>query len=129
MNRLIRMVAMRVSSAIRSRLHGTGVSAAELAMLRILREAPACRPSDIADAMGVSLPTVSKIMYRLLARSWARQTPAATDHRCKYLQLTADGHRMVEELGADADLAGEHVFAKLNGEERQQLMRLLLKLV
>jgi DNA-binding MarR family transcriptional regulator len=79
--------------------------------------------------MGVGLPTVSKMTYRLLARSWVRQTPAATDHRCKYLQLTADGHRMVEELGADADLAVEHVFAKLNGEERQQLMRLLLKLV
>jgi len=126
---LVRMVTTQVATAVRNSLRGAGVSAAELAMLRILGETPVCRPSDIADAMGVGLSTVSKITYRLLDRSLVSQTPAGRDHRCKYLRLTADGRRMVEDFGMGADLAGEHVFEKLSGDERQQLMKLLLKLV
>lgn len=98
-------------------------------MLRLLSDVPACRPSDMADAMGVGLPTVSRITYRLLERSLVFQQPAANDHRCKYLQLTADGRQLVEELGRDVDLAGEHVFRKLDRDERRQLARLLLKLI
>lgn len=127
--RLLRMVTSRLSTAMRSRLVGTGVSAGELEILRILSERRVCRPSDIADAVGASLPTVSKITYKLLERALIVQSSAAQDHRCKYLHLTASGRQIVEELAMSADSAGEYVFRKLNPDERRQLTKLLLKLV
>ena len=97
--------------------------------MRRVHEVGVARPVDLADALGVSKGTVSKILYRLIDKSLIIMSVDSADHRCKSLALTAAGVEQVRKLNALANVTGEEVFSSLNEEERNQLEQLLVKTI
>lgn len=129
LGQLVRVISTQVWLTVRRKLSGTGISAAEWALLQRIAELGNVRPGDLAAVMGCSPSTVSKQLIGLQGKKLVVQTVERDDLRCKTLSLTAEGRKLVARLNALEDLSGEEVFADLDSEERKQLERLLQKAV
>jgi len=55
-------------------------------------------PSDLAERMEVSLPTVSKTLGVLERRGWIERTPDEADRRRVVLRMTPEGRKMMSAV-------------------------------
>jgi DNA-binding MarR family transcriptional regulator len=55
--------------------------------------------SEMAEQHGVSLPTMSSTISRLVAAGWVERHRLEEDRRVVMLTLTPAGHQVVEEIG------------------------------
>jgi DNA-binding MarR family transcriptional regulator len=53
----------------------------------------------LADAMGISVSTASRMVDRLVAARWVRRVPSPSNRREVAVSLTAGGHRILEHYG------------------------------
>lgn len=103
----------------------------ELRSLAFLRHNPGSNLTDLAEYIGVSLPSMSKLVDTLTFRGYIERTPDAADRRRVRLDLTEAG----QDVLATAREAVKAVFAArlatLNAEELATVttgMRLLKQL-
>ncbi len=96
--------------------------------LMVIQSNPGIRPGELAAALVVKRPNMTKLLDSLERRGWlARQTPKH-DGRGVSLVLTAAGMRKVERFASDAALMDRQATDGLSGRERTALLRLLEKL-
>ena len=55
--------------------------------------------SELAEQHGVSLPTMSSTVSRLVDAGWVERHRSKTDRRVVMLTLTPSGHKLIEEIG------------------------------
>jgi DNA-binding MarR family transcriptional regulator len=55
--------------------------------------------SELAELHGVSLPTMSNTISKLVEAGWVARQRSATDRRVVMLTLTAAGQQLVENIG------------------------------
>lgn len=55
--------------------------------------------SELAEQHGVSLPTMSSTISRLVAAGWVERHRSQADRRVVMLSLTPAGHQIIEEIG------------------------------
>jgi DNA-binding MarR family transcriptional regulator len=55
--------------------------------------------SELAELHGVSLPTMSNTISKLVEAGWVSRQRSATDRRVVMLTLTAAGQQLVENIG------------------------------
>jgi DNA-binding MarR family transcriptional regulator len=68
-------------------------------MLALLAGEPAgSRLTDLADATGMSLPSASRMVNRLISRGFIRSEPHADDRRAVRLLLTESGREVVDSV-------------------------------
>jgi len=68
-------------------------------MLALLAQEPGgSRLTDLADATGMSLPSASRMVNRLISRGFARSQPDADDRRAVRLGLTESGRAVVDSV-------------------------------
>jgi len=82
---------------------GTAIHPSQLRLLMMMHGG-AVTPSDLADRMEVSLPTISKSLDGLERRGLVERTPDPTDRRRVLLVMTADGRSAMSE-SFDAGIA------------------------
>jgi DNA-binding MarR family transcriptional regulator len=96
--------------------------------LMVIQSNPGIRPGELAAALVVKRPNMTKLLDSLERRGWiARQTPQH-DGRGVSLLLTPVGTRKVERFASDAALMDREATDGLTGRERTALLRLLDKL-
>ncbi|MDO8950373.1 MAG: MarR family transcriptional regulator [Actinomycetota bacterium] len=79
---------------------GEGIHPSQLRMLMMMHGG-AMSPSDLAERMEVSLPTISKSLTGLERRGWVERTADVTDRRRVQLDLTGEGRtKMCESFDA-----------------------------
>lgn len=81
-------------------------------------------PSDLADYVGVTRPTISRLLRTLEARGLVeRHAPVTGDGRAVEICLSREGARIVAEARAPIDAVVEHFTGKLSPEQYAALMQ------
>jgi len=95
---------------------GQDLSIPQYRTLMHLRRLPGASLSDIADHLGVTLPSASSLVDGLVARGLVDRQACASDRRKVRLALTAAGEDKVEIAFSDAQAAYVERFSALPQE-------------
>ncbi len=125
----LRMVSNAVSGGFARKVEAEGVTVAEWVLLRHLHDGERMAPSVLADRMGMTRGAISKIADRLLDRALIERRDNSADRRAHTLALTDAGRSLVPRLAELADRNDAEFFEALSPDERQELARLLRKIV
>ncbi|MGH3901952.1 MAG: MarR family winged helix-turn-helix transcriptional regulator [Pseudonocardiaceae bacterium] len=91
----------------------SGLTMQQLRVLTLLSTEGPLAHSNLAQALGVGLATVTGLVDRLVARGLVERVEDVTDRRIRRVRLTADGVKSVERM----ESAGQEV--------RHRLLRLI----
>ncbi len=69
----------------------TGLPAAQIRLLTIVKRHPGCSVGECAALLGLSMPTVSNLLRELARRKWIRTVSDTEDRRKLRLRVTAAG--------------------------------------
>lgn len=86
-------------------------------------------PSAIAAALGLPLPTLSHVLRRLEEEGWVSRRTDPADRRRYRFSLTASGERVLDAARGCLSAAMEGYVARLDERERDELLRLLGKML
>ncbi len=108
---------------------GTTVTLCQVALLERVGKEPGCSLSELADRLGVTLPTISVAVHRMEETGMLSLQPDPKDGRSTLADLTELGRKMVGEaksfrLGRLSMLMGG-----LSQDEREKLLELLERAV
>lgn len=121
----LRFVSNRVSLAFAQKLEGHAVTVAEWVVMRELYDKDAVAPSDLADKLGLTRGAISKLVDRLVAKSFVTRTAEKEDRRFQSLRLTAHGHALVPKLAALADKNDVEFFGHLAMKDRALIEKIM----
>ncbi|QDU28379.1 HTH-type transcriptional repressor NicR [Anatilimnocola aggregata] len=125
----LRYVSNHVSHAFSRKVEACGVTVAEWVLLREMLNAGAANPSQLAEAVGMTRGTVSKLMQRLCHKKLVARSTTDGDQRYQTVELTAAGKRLVPVLAKLADENDREFFSHLKADERTSLISLLRDIV
>ena len=125
----LRMVSNAVSQSFARRVEAEGVTLAEWVFLRMLWDIDPVAPSLLAGRMGMTKGAISKLADRLIGKALVERRADPVDGRAQILSLTAAGRVLVPRLAALADVNDAAFFGTLSPEDRNDLERLLRKIV
>ncbi|GGA92895.1 hypothetical protein GCM10008025_39130 [Ornithinibacillus halotolerans] len=86
------------------------------------------RPSDMAKVLGLTPPTVTHLTEKLVKRQLITRSTDENDRRIFYLEITADGEKVLKEAHESGQKLRKNLFEKLTEEERQQMLQIYKKL-
>ncbi|MFC6177219.1 MarR family winged helix-turn-helix transcriptional regulator [Companilactobacillus huachuanensis] len=84
-------------------------------------------PSEIADKLGATRATVTKLLKGLVAKKWVQRLASDTDKRSAMIQLTELGQRTVTQFLPHNFSAVQTIMGALSTDEVTQLNKLLKK--
>jgi len=117
--------------AIRQQMRSTAgreLSVVQFRTLAFLDRHPGASLSDVKDHIGLTLPSVSKLVQGLLTRGFLHRETDSSDRRRNVLAATAKGKRVLERARA---VTRQSLAARLDGlsdEEIQRVSRALRSL-
>lgn len=124
----LRRVSNHVSGGFAKALQASNVSVAEWVALSQINERPEIRPTELADATGMTRGAISKVLDKLEEKQWVTRKTLDADNRGHALFLTQQGHSALPELKAIADRNDRRFFDCLDAKEKAALGSLLRKL-
>ena len=125
----LRMVSNAVSQSFARRVEAESVTVAEWVFLRMLWDIDPVAPSLLAGRMGMTKGAISKLADRLIGKALVERRADLVDGRAQILSLTAAGRALVPRLAALADVNDAAFFGTRSPENRNDLERLLRKIV
>jgi len=125
----LRLVSNHVSQAFARKVEARGVTVAEWVVMRQLLDVEVLAPSRLAERMGATRGTVSKLADRLIGKGLAIRSPDPEDGRGQTLSLTLAGRTLTPELALLADQNDAEVFGGLSARDRAALARILRSIV
>lgn len=81
------------------------------------------RVSEVARGLGVTLPTVTAVMDRLVERGLVRRDEDTLDRRQHVCRLTAEGRRLIQRLMAGRRTFTHALLEQLDVEELEAFLR------
>lgn len=120
--------AARLHTARRGeRLVGLGLFPGQDVALQALAQGGSMPMSELAHALQVKPPTVSKMISRMAAQGFVERAGSEGDARQVYVTLTAKGTETAQNLIGQWTETEEEMLSRLDGKERKQLRKLLRK--
>jgi len=126
-----RRITLMVREKIVPLLARHGLDGGEFYVLAALRRAGApyaLRPTELYKALMVSSGGMTDRLRRLEERGLVRRRPSEEDRRSMLVELTVEGHDLVERAFREDMQVENGIVAKLGSAEREQLALLLQKL-
>jgi len=125
----LRLVSNAVSHAFARKLGERDVSVVEWVILREMYAfEDGTSPSVIAAKTGLTRGAISKLIDKLLDKGLVTRSESANDRRYQDIELTKSARKLLPQLASIADGNDEEFFAVLDGEERNYLMDIMVKL-
>ncbi len=121
-------LSLTIADRLRGVGAGQGMSASEQGALVTLQAHPDKPAAWLGDVLGLTSSGVTRLVDRLVERGWVTRSPGA-DARQRRLRLTAPGTEQARLLVRDRDRVLSETTSVLSGTERDELERLLDKLV
>jgi len=120
---------VQASKALRSRsgshLMRIGLHPGQELVLKVLADADGRTMSQLALALGVQPPTVTKMVTRLSAQGYVRRQVSDTDGRLARVYLTETGRALVESVDKSWKRLEREAMAGLDDKDRKKLRKLL----
>lgn len=102
-----------------------GLHAGQEAVLKALAEEDGRTMSQLAMALGVQPPTVTKMVSRLSAQNLLRRIPSTTDGRLAQVHLTDEGRAKIDEIDRIWKRIEREALAGFDDKDRKKLRKLL----
>lgn len=106
-----------------------GVTPVQFAILNALMEDPGEDQVTLAGKVAFDAATFGSVIGRLEAKGWVRRKPDAADRRRKLLWVTPEGERAAMTMKRSVAKAQTRMLAPLEPVERDELLRLLERVV
>ena len=84
---------------------------------------PGSSLSDVAEHIGLTLPTMSRLIDGLVERGMLVRKSRSADRRCMTLALTPRGRRLLERAHSFTQAALAWRFVRLDGEKARTVAR------
>ncbi|HHW10423.1 MAG TPA: MarR family transcriptional regulator [Firmicutes bacterium] len=97
------------------------MSKARLAAMRFVSNHPGAAPGQAAQALGISAPSMTNLINRLVKSGWLVKKESADDQRGVTLSLTAEGKRVLDKVEKAYRRALEAFLDQMSDEELQHL--------
>lgn len=104
---------------------GMGLTLTQLRALFILRAEDGLRAGGLAERLGVTPSTLTRVMDRLVRNHLVRREPDEEDRRLVRHFLTASGHEAVVEIERTGRERMDRIFDRLTGDQLQRLVEAL----
>ncbi|MEP7001928.1 MAG: MarR family transcriptional regulator [bacterium] len=127
--------AWRVLGMVKAEVARTQTRDLTLSQMRslgFLIESPGASLSELADHLGLQMPTTSKVVEELVQQRWAVRNVVPENRRKLTLSITAKGRKTVEKAAEPAMTRMAELLEQLNTRDRktvERAMTLLLPLV
>lgn len=126
---LMKAIIKKWRSTLDQRLVPLGMSEARWFCLLHLGRATAPMPQvDLADAIGITPPSLVKLLDRLEQDGWVERQPEPHDRRAKRVSLTPRARTMVERIEHEAQQLRQDIWEGISATERQAFLRVLTHL-
>jgi DNA-binding MarR family transcriptional regulator len=125
----LRFVSNHVSQAFARKVEEHGVTVAEWVLMRQLLDAKSAAPSRLAERMGMTRGSITKLADRLIDKALVVRTADPEDGRAQTLRLNSAGRALVPKLAALADANDAEFFDHLSPNERAALVKTLRAIV
>ncbi|MFC6965036.1 MarR family winged helix-turn-helix transcriptional regulator [Halocatena marina] len=109
-------------------LNELGLRGGQEFVLAQLAETNGCSQADLADALSVKPPTITKIVRKLEDAGLIERHRDPDDARVQQVFLTEDGEEMIEPIEACWNRGEEVMLEGFTTEERLLLRRLLIQI-
>lgn len=107
-----------------------GLRPAEYSVLALVEDNPGCKPSEIAEVLGIKRANFVSLLNGLEDRGWVERRTARGDRRAHALNLTARGHTFLAKARVTHDAFEADCVERLGGpKERDRLFDMLDKLI
>ncbi len=108
-----------------SHLSRIGLHAGQEAVLKALADEDGRTMSQLAQALGVQPPTVTKMVSRLSAQHLLKRVPSETDGRLARVHLTDEGRAKIDEIDRIWKRIEREALAGFDDKDRKKLRKLL----
>ena len=124
---LMKAITKRWRMALDHRLAYLGMSEARwLCLLHLGRQAHGALPQvELAEAIGITPPSLVKLLDRLEEDGWAERQPEPQDRRAKRVSLTPKARDMVQRIEAEATQLRLELMEEISIKDRQTFLRVL----
>ncbi|MFO1146762.1 MAG: MarR family transcriptional regulator [Alsobacter sp.] len=126
---LISGVNKRLEQAVGARLKPTGIAVEQYRVLRELERADGRTMGDLAAAVFVDAPTLTKIIDRMIAAGLVYRSPDARDRRKVLILISESGQATLADLKALVEAPEDRLVGPLAPGEIRQLRSLLKNLL
>ena len=114
----IHILDLRMMKTLSERCSAHGLTPGAASVLMIIKQNPGVRHGELADALLIQRPNMTKLMKRLEAQGLVKRLPAQKDRRHVALGLTAKGEKAVAAARAEFAAHDEIVQGRFNQPER-----------
>ncbi|MCH7662456.1 MAG: MarR family transcriptional regulator [Chloroflexi bacterium] len=111
----------------KSMLAKIDLSFSQMALLRWVAQSPGCRVQEIADGLGLSAPTVSVGIRRLIKTGLLERLPDPIDKRAACVYLSKQGQALQQQFMQRRHREVRRFLSGLEHNEQEQLIDLLEK--
>jgi DNA-binding MarR family transcriptional regulator len=101
---------------------------AQLHLAGAVEENPGRTVRELADAAGVSQPTITRALDALQRQGLVTRAASPEDRRCVLVELTDEGRELLRAERERIEARRHELLAELAPEERRQAERLLMRL-
>jgi DNA-binding MarR family transcriptional regulator len=105
------------------------LSLRQISCLDLIQRLAKPTPSDLARELGITKPSVSALVARLLTAGLIRKERSHRDARSFHLHLTERGVALMDAHQRSHAAIAQHLLAGLDEREQEQLVALLTKVV
>ncbi len=127
-NEISTLIPRLMTTVRTSSLSKLNISSAQIIILVTIRTHGQCKIKSVAKERGISPPTATGLIDRLVRSGHVRRSPDPEDRRVVMVSLTKKGENMVENyLGTIRDV-WKNILARLTAEEQKQYLRILKKI-
>ena len=121
----IQMVARQARTHYARHLLETGLYAGQENVIELLAANEAMTPGQIAKALGVRPPTITKTIARLEEQGFVQRAPSANDGRQVQVTLSENGRAILEAVADARRKAEKEAMRGIKKKDRKQLVAFL----
>lgn len=127
--RLIAGITRTMRAILDERLAPLGLSEARWqCLLHLSRAAVPLSQVELAEHMGITPPSLVKLLDRLEEDGWLERIPEPGDRRAKRVHLTARARDMAQRIEAEATLLRQELLEGISPAERRAFVAMLERL-
>jgi len=123
------MIPKLMRGAKTSFLSKTNITSAQMIMLASLHDHGRCKLKTLAKERGISPPTATGLIDRLVKAGYVKRESDPEDRRVVMVSLTKSGERIVKNFLSTVRNRWKSILIKLTPKEQHQYLNILRKIV
>jgi len=126
---LLALARMSMDASVRASEDVGGVSPVQLRALTALRQQGEANLAQLAEEIGITVSTASRLVDRLVGADWVHRAPSASNRREISLTLTDEGKRLLRRYDRRRVALLKEALERVPEERRDAVVAALAELV